>query len=359
MVSRMRVSCSSLALLAVHLLLTGFSAAQGVSLSRTSLNFSNHPVGTNSAPLNVILTNTDSTTPLALAVTASGDYSESDNCGGSVAPKGTCTLLVTFRPQSAGTINGVATLTDSANNSPQLITLTGNGVVPLTVSPASLTFGSVAVGSTSAPQTVTVTNNLAKSVSIALAASGDYIEAGKGTSPCGASLASKASCTAGVAFRPTVKGTINGSLTVTQNINSTPQLVALTGTGTGGTTPNLSFNPASVSFASTPLGVTSKKTVTVTNNSSKSITISAISAGGDFTATGGATSPCGGTLTGGNQCTITVSFRPTVTGTINGGLTITNTGSVKSIVLSLSGKGIVPVTVTPSSLSFSNRFTTY
>jgi hypothetical protein len=152
---------------------SGVASAQSVQLSRTSLSFPNQAVGTTSSSLNVILTNTDGITPLTISgITASGDYSESDNCAGSVAPSGNCTLLITFMPNSAGTLTGVITLSDDANNSPQLITTKGTGVTPLTVAPTSLAFGAVTVGSTSTAKTVTLTNDLNTNVTFAFTTSG-------------------------------------------------------------------------------------------------------------------------------------------------------------------------------------------
>jgi len=351
-----RAAALSLGLVAMLFSTGRIALAQSVTLSRTSLKFSSYAVGRTSATLNVILTNSDSTVPLAIyGIGASGGFTESDDCNGLVAPLGSCTLLITFKPNVAGIVNGGVTINDNANNSPQLITTTGTGVIPLTLSPTGLTFNTVAVGSTSPGQTVTVTNNMSKSLTIALAVSGDYTATGNGATPCGTTLAAKTSCTTSVKFKPTVNGVIDGSLTVTQNLNKTPQIIALSGTGSGGATPNLSFNPSSLSFGDTALGTTATKTVTVTNNSSKAITVSAFSANGDYSAAGGAASPCSGSLTAGNQCTIAVSFSPTAAATISGGLTISNTGSVKTIVLSLSGKGEMPVKVSPASLTFASQ----
>src|ERR1700688_229572 len=287
------------------LLLTGSgtASAQSVKLSRTSLSFPNQAVGTTSSALNVILTNTDAITPLAISgITASGDYSESDDCAGSVAPSGNCTLLITFTPNSAASLTGVITLSDDANNSPQLITTKGTGVAPISVAPTSLAFDTVTVGTTSPAKTVTLTNDLNATVTFSFTTSGDYAAKGSGVNPCGTSLRSKASCTLSVTFSPKTNGSINGVLTVSQTVDSIQQIVSLSGSGTGGKTPPLSFSPASLSFSSTAIGATSaSKTVTVTNNSSATVTISTFPASTDFTSKAGSTSPCGGPLTQGNQ----------------------------------------------------------
>lgn len=330
---------------------------QAVKLSSTSLNFGNQALGVASTALGVVLTNTDAVTPLAIsAVLASGDYTESDNCSGLLKPLGTCTLLITFKPNALGTQAGVVTLTDDANNSPQLITTTGKGVVLLGTSTGSLSFGTVAVGSSSSPQTITVTNDLKETVTIDVSASGDYEVAGSGASPCPliGGLAAFASCALSVRFQPTFAAAISGALTVTQNFTSTPLIIPLSGTGSGGSTPPLSFNPTSLSFPATPLGTTTTQQVTVTNHAAVALTISEFSASGDFVALGGNGSPCGGLLGAGKQCTILVNFSPATTGTIHGVLTISSNGSVKTQVINLTAVGTLPMTVSPASLTFSS-----
>jgi hypothetical protein len=103
----------------------------------------------------------------------------------------------------------------------------------LSVTPSSLTFGSQAVGSTSAAQPVTVQNtgNAAASIS-SITASGDFAQ----TNTCGASLAAGASCTASVSFKPAAAGTRTGTLTVTSNATNGSATVSLTGTGTNSST---------------------------------------------------------------------------------------------------------------------------
>ena len=345
----------SLSVIALWLPLCQSAVAQKVSLSRTSLDFGTYAVGKTSSAFNVILTNTDASLPLAITIAVSRDYSESDDCNELVAPSGICTLLITFKPTVAGTITGVVSLNDDASNTPQLITLTGKGVIPVSVTPATLTFATVAVGSASAAKTVTLANNLSKTVKIGFAASGDYTAAGSGTSPCGASLASKASCTLAVQFKPTVAGVVNGALTVTQNIDTIPQIVTFSGTGSGGGTPPLTFTPTSVSFGSVGTGISSTKTVVITNSSAKALTISDLAASASYTVVAGSSSPCGGTLIPGNACTISVTFKPTIDSKINGAVTITDNGSVKTQILDLSGTGVAPVKISPTSLSFANQ----
>ncbi len=109
----------------------------------------------------------------------------------------------------------------------------GNGGNPppapvASLSPASLTFGNENIGTTSAAQTVTLSNTGNASLAVTkIATSGDFAE----TNNCPASLAAATNCAIQVTFTPTVAGTRTGTLTVNDNASGSPQSVSLTGTG--------------------------------------------------------------------------------------------------------------------------------
>ncbi|SFF80054.1 Right handed beta helix region [Streptomyces mirabilis] len=112
----------------------------------------------------------------------------------------------------------------------------GSPSATLAASPGSLTFADQAVNTTSAAQTVTVTNSGTATASITgVTAGGDFAQ----TSTCGTSLAAGANCTVSVTFRPTASGTRTGTLTLTGNQSDNPTTVALSGTGTDTTGTNL------------------------------------------------------------------------------------------------------------------------
>jgi hypothetical protein len=209
-------------------------------------------------------------------------------------------------------------------------------------------FGSVAVGSSST-QTLTLTNNQNKTLNFTYSASGNYATGGTGTT-CGASLAAGATCTMAVTFTPLATATINGVLTITDDAAFSPQEAALTGKGTGGSTPPLKFTPASVTFPSQAVGITSAPTtVTVKNSSKSSLTISSVSGSGDFTAIG-----CTGALLAASaSCTLSVTFTPSISGSIKGAVTIADNASVDQQVFSVSGTAVLPVSFVPTSLTFS------
>ncbi len=209
--------------------LSGTGLAAVVSLSATSLTFSGQALSTQSASQTITLTNTGSVALAPLAISASGDFAQTNTCAGSVAPSANCVISVTFTPTAVGPRSGALTLTDNAMNSPQSVSLSGTGQAPLvSFSAASLTFSGQAVSSQSAPQTVTLTNtgNLTLS-SLTIARTGNFAE----TNTCPASLAAGANCTISVTFSPLGAGTQSGTITVTDNAANSPQTIALSGTG--------------------------------------------------------------------------------------------------------------------------------
>jgi FG-GAP-like repeat/Abnormal spindle-like microcephaly-assoc'd, ASPM-SPD-2-Hydin/FG-GAP repeat len=96
------------------------------------------------------------------------------------------------------------------------------------LSTTSLAFASQKVGTTSAPQAVTVSNPSATPMKVTITISGDFHE----TNNCPAKLLVGANCTIEVTFSPTVTGARTGTLTIKDNALSSPQKLPLTGTGT-------------------------------------------------------------------------------------------------------------------------------
>jgi Pectate lyase superfamily protein/F5/8 type C domain/Abnormal spindle-like microcephaly-assoc'd, ASPM-SPD-2-Hydin len=209
---------------------------------------------------------------------------------------------------------------------------TGPTGSPLTASPTSLSFGSVTTGSTSAAQTVTVTNpgGIAASVS-SVSVSGPFSQ----TNTCGGSIAAGASCTVSVKFAPTASGAASGTLSVASSAPSSPLTVALTGTGVSGAAA-LTASPTSVSFGSVAVGSTSSaQTVTVSNPGSSAASMSSIGVTGAF----GESNNCGTSLAAGASCTVSVSFKPTAAGSATGTLSVNSSAPGSPLTVALSGTG--------------------
>jgi hypothetical protein len=193
--------------------------------SATSLAFGNQPVSATSTAKTLTLTNPGNT-PLSIAQgTVQGPFAVSNNCGGSLAGGGTCTITATFTPTATGNLSGSVPFTTSAGN--QTISLSGTGTEAiLSASPTSLAFGGVYAGSSSAAQSVTLTNsgNIA-ATSLSVTAPSGYSQ----TNTCGTSLAAQASCSISVTFSPGASTAYGGNVQVT---SSAPTVsVPVSGTG--------------------------------------------------------------------------------------------------------------------------------
>lgn len=203
-------------------------------------------------------------------------------------------------------------------------------VTGVNATPTALSFGSVATGSASAAQTVTVANptNSAATVS-SIATSGDFSQA----NTCGSSIAAGGSCTVSVKFAPTATGARSGTLTI--NAGGVTSTVSLSGTGTA-PGPVLNAVPASLSFAGTVVGSSAPaQAVTVTNSGTATATVSSVTASGDFSQTNNCTS-----VAVGGSCTVTVTFTPTTGGARAGTLTVTSNANNSPLTVGLAGNGI-------------------
>jgi hypothetical protein len=316
----------------VAIALTGTGSAPQVSLSPASLTFPAQLVGTSSSAQSVTLSNTRNATLSITGITASGDFSETNTCSASLAAGASCTLSVTFTPTAAGSRSGTLTITDNASPATQTVRLTGTGVAApvLSLSPASLTFPAQAVGTCSSAQTVTLCNKGSAALSITgITVSGDFSE----TNTCSASLAAGASCTLSVTFTPAAMGTLNGAVTINANTEGDPVAIALTGTGSA---PQVSLSSASLTFLAQLVGTSSSaQSVTLSNTGNAALSITGITASGDFSQT----NTCGSNVAAGASCTLSVTFKPTATGTRTGVVTITDNAVGSPQTVALTGTG--------------------
>lgn len=116
----------------------------------------------------------------------------------------------------------------------------------VSLSPTSLSFASLIVGSTSGGQGVTLTNNGGTALTItSITATGDFSQ----TNTCGAAVGAGASCAISVTFKPTAGGARTGSVTISDNAPSSPQTITLSGTGQDFTMAAASGSSTSASVA--------------------------------------------------------------------------------------------------------------
>ena len=314
------------------------------SLYPSSLNFGTLTEGTTSAAKSITLINVGDA-PLSLSrITASAGFAATSQCGASLQKGSTCTIDVTFTPSTPGEVQGALTLVDNTTLGAHSVALVGvgtgtAGALPVaTLSPNSLTFSGQLAGTSSGPESVTLTNSGNTLLTIdGITAGGDFSE----TDNCASTVPISGTCSILVVFKPTGGGTRTGSLTIIDTATNSPQTVNLLGTGYA---PDLSLSPETVSFGLELSGTTSAaKSLTVTNGGTAPLTFANISVGGNFAlASSGTTCSSNSPLATKAACAISMTFSPTETGLYTGTLTLTDNNNglpVTTQTVSLTGTG--------------------
>lgn len=320
-----------------------------VSLSPTSLNYGSIEVGRTTLPQTVILTNTGNATLEITSITLEDfdDYRRFNSCPTTLPPGSSCNFSVAFAPQSVGNLSTVIQVHDNAQGSPQTVNVTAISVAPnVVLSPNTLNFGTVADGTTSAPQTVTLTNQSGSTLlSIGVTASGSGYTL---VNNCPASLPTQGTCTFNLTFTPGGGGTASGTVTVTDSDPSSPQFVGLSGTGTSGA---VTLMPPSLAFAQESIGTTSAaQSFTVTNSGSTPLSMISILASGDYAQTNN----CPASIAPGAMCTVDVTFTPSAKGARKGYVTLNDTDPTNLQTENLTGSGFTKasiVTISPRQAS--------
>ena len=330
-----------------------------VSYSPFSLTFGPQAIGTTSPPQTITLTNTGTAGLTIGTITAAGsDFAAGNDCPeNAIPPKGTCMITVTWTPNADAEIpeTGAITITDNAQNQgTQTIGLTGGVTATVGIAPSTLGFGNQAINTTSAAQTITLTNTGSGVLTVpSVVVSSNFTE----TNTCTANpVAAGGTCTISVTFTPTAATAYNGTVSITDTATNSPQTVTLSGTGTaaGGT---VTIAPNSLTFAAQALGTTSAaQAVTITNNGTVSVGLTGFSIAANFEIASGGTCTPTATLAPAASCTFEVAFSPATVGPITGALTVTDNvtgGSPLTAALTGTGtSGTGTISLTPSSLTF-------
>lgn len=248
-------------------------------------------------------------------------------CGITLAPSGTCTIVLSYSPTVTGTHNAALDISYNDGVTAQSVVrnMTGTSSPPavLTISDSNpYDFGTVAVGAI-ADHSFTITNtggyDASTMAEIALAAPFYYKG---GTYPgtggnCGTVLSATASCSIVVTYTPTATGTQNGTLQMQYNNGVSVVTSTRTVTGVGVAPALLTITPAATwDFGAVANGSVNDKSFTITNTGG--LTATGIAGGGlaapvtfkggGFPGTGGTCS--GGTLAAGATCTFVVTYAP-------------------------------------------------
>jgi hypothetical protein len=341
----------------------GQSANPNLTVSPSTINFPNAVVvtSTSSTTQTVTLGNTGAVAfPLALTLT--GDFTDSTDCTATLAANTTCTVVITFAPSQPGTRQGLLSVT-AGSSSPAYVTLSGTGTAIVTAPNNTLAFGSVLVGQpsvqwykiTSPFTTLTATTSAPDFKTILV----EDIGFGHGQPPTSAFLStftgSCTNCWLGVQFTPSTAGSQTAAVTLTSSASGTPSPLTLTGTGVA--LSGLILTPTTQDFGTVPVKSTSAPSLfTVTNLTPTTVTLTYPTLTGDFALstapTGGAS--CTGLLAPNASCFFNVNFSPTATGSRSG--TVTLPSSFGPVTATLTGFASPDpgVSLNPTALIFNN-----
>ena len=220
----------------------------GASLSPSTYAFAVQDIGSTSIGQTFTLTNY-LLEPINLVASFSGanpkDFAvqPSSTCSypaGALAANSSCTYVISFAPSLNGAESSTFSVaeipqdvTQPLANSPQVINLSGTGANPkASLSATSIAFPAQKVGTSSAAKSATLTNTGSSTLSISIVSiSGNFLLAKGTTCVNGGTVTPGAKCVINVTFTPANKGTLTGSVTMTDNALASPQAIALSGTG--------------------------------------------------------------------------------------------------------------------------------
>ena len=324
-----------------------------IDLSATTLSFGNLAVG-QSATQTVTLSNsgTDMLTVSAISVSGAGFTASGPHLPLSLSAGQSTTITAAFKPTTSAKETGMITIASNAPSSPSLVALSGNGMTAaaLTATPASIAFGSVAVGS-EATQTVKLTNTGGEAATISkMSYSGTGVSVSGLTAP--ATLAAGQTVNLTVTYKPVSAGTLAGALSLTSNASDPTMQVGLSATATSST---ISATPSSVSFGNVVVGSNTTQTIRLQNIGTSQVTISGVTPSVAGVVVSGITLPAN--LAPGTSATITAAYKPTVAGNVAGKITVTSNAVGSPTIIDLSATAaaaLVQLTPSATSLSFGN-----
>jgi len=322
---------------------TGAGTAPSVSVAASDLDFGAQVVGHPSAMQQVHITNTGdgplmvsslaitgappagfaivSRPPLPLAIAAAGE------------------LVVSLRVTARSTGVTAADLEIKTDAAPATVSLTALGIAAgLSVSPATIDFGTTHPGTRPAPVTVTVSNLTSEPIQLVDAIRrgarpGDFT-----VSSVAGSLAPGGSTTAVVDYTPSTAASSAGTITFASTDTTIPQ--AIVSLGGKAVSTYITADRDTLAFGAIEVGQTSgAKTVSITNTTTAPLSLASIvSADPQFVAT----VPRVQGLAPGGTISFTVSFAPSTAAAAASTIAIALTGSATpELIVAVTGTGEV------------------
>lgn len=334
------------------------TSGASIEVSPASVSFGSLTVGQSaSKTLTITNTGTQSLKVSGISVAGSGFTMKAVAVPMTLAAGQSANVSTTFTASASGAASGKIMISSNAPDSPVVVALTATGVSKssdLAVSPPSVSFGAVKMGSEST-QAVRLTNSGSSSMTISAVA-----VSGAGVSVSGLSfpvnLAAGASASLNAIFKPTKAGNASGTLTVTSNAANSPDAIGWSATATASSSSaDLTITPSPVAFGTVPTGSTTTQTIRLSNSGGSELTISGVSATGTGISVSGISTPLN--IAAGQSANLTATLKLSSAGGASGEIKISSNaaGSPAQVSWSATAQAsVVALTSNPASLSFGN-----
>jgi hypothetical protein len=292
------------------------ASAQRLECSPCSYDFGNVNTGASISYL-IQLTNTGSAGLTILSMSQQGGAFSSGNfpLPMTLVPWVSIELPVTFTPTATGYTDATFTLTSNTENPTLTISVSGTGTgsggapAKLTLSPATLNFGSVSVGSSATRQATLTASNGAVKLSSQQMTNSEFAIVGLDLP---VTIAEGKSISVTIQFTPAGSGAVSGQAEFASNAENSPSDQQLQGTGLAKASGHLAVTPASLSFGSVNVGSSASLKATLTT-SNAAVTISSDRSTTSEFAIVGLDLPV--TIAAGKSIPVTIQFTPSGSGT--------------------------------------------
>jgi hypothetical protein len=212
-----------------------------LSANPTSLNFGTVVNGSSSTTAERLTNSGGSTLTISqIAPSGTGFSISGVNPPVTLSPAQSLTFNVTFAPQVGGSVSGNLAISSNGSNPNLSIPLTGTGTVPgqLAITPSTIDFGNVVIGTTKTQAATLMASNGPVTISSATVSQSEFSLSGLTfpvTIPAGNSLSFA------VIFSPQATGTASGNFTFVSNASNTPMVQSVTGAGISAPQHNVSL----------------------------------------------------------------------------------------------------------------------
>lgn len=336
---------------AVNLPIAGLTPSPGqIDVSPAGLDFGDVNVGSSAnATLTIRNAGGGALTVTSFSVDSTRFAVTSPSAPFTLAPGGEQMVTLRFQPAAAGQVTSAVVIgSDDPVNPAVAIPVVGNGVGgslagSLSVSTASLAFGSVSVGQ-SADLSLTLGNTGGADLTVnAITSSDSQFSAVFAGSPSGTpfTLGAGADLTIAVRFQPSSAGTHNATLSVSSSDAASPTVnISLTGEGAGGGggAPSIILNSNSVTYGGVTVGRTNELTLIVTNGGGGPLTVESITSSDPQFRAAAPETPFTVPISG--RQNVKIHFTPSSLGSHSGALTfVSNDPAQPSVEVAVSGSG--------------------